>query len=330
MRRIRILGTGKYLPDHIVTAEEIDVKLNVRPGTAKKISGVEIRHYAQGESSSQMAAKAIRLALEDACLQIEDIDCIIGASGSMEQPIPCNAALIQEALGLLDCGIPAFDINSTCLSFVTALDTISYLVESGRYERVLLVSSEIASIALNPEEIKNYSLFGDGAVAVVIGKSKEDESSHIISSKMVTYSRGAHLSEVLGGGTKLHPREHNKDTEKNFLFSMEGVKLFELVFHKMDAFMEALFQSTTLCLEDIKMVIPHQASKSGMEHMRRKLGIPKEKFMSIVHNHGNIIAASIPMAFHEAIQQGKIKRGDLVLFIGTSAGLSIGGIILEY
>jgi 3-oxoacyl-[acyl-carrier-protein] synthase-3 len=250
----------------------------------------------------------------------------------MEQPIPCTAALIQKELGLEKSGIPSFDINSTCLSFVVALDTISYLVDCGRYKNVLIVSSEVSSAALNWKDEKSAALFGDGGAAIVLGKTPKGESSKIIYANMKTYSEGSEWSQVYGGGTKFAPNLENvrEETMKHFLFSMDGQKIFKMAKKLLPKFVKEMMEESNKSLDTIEMVIPHQASKSAMGLMRKNLKVPKEKWMDIVSNHGNMIAASIPIALYEGIKQEKIQRGNHVLLLGTSAGLSIGGVIFEY
>jgi 3-oxoacyl-[acyl-carrier-protein] synthase-3 len=328
-RKIKILGLGKYLPKRIVTSKEIDIKLGVRDGWTENKSGVNTRHYIEKETASEMGALAIIQALKDAKLSIKDIDCLICASGTMEQAIPCTATLISEKFGDDLFGIPAFDFNSTCLSFVTALDHISYAIDAGRYNKVIIVSSEISSVGLNWDQRESCALFGDGAVAVIIGKSNENEDSRIISSRMETYSKGAHLSEIRGGGTKIHSREYKEETKDDFLFDMDGRAIFRLSSKLIEDFVEKLLPNN-MDISDMKIVVPHQASAMAMRIIRGKLGIPEEKFISIIYNHGNVIAASIPLALNEAIKQNKLNRGDKFMLIGTSAGLSIGGIVLEY
>ena len=158
--------------------------------------------------------RKLQKAVEDAKLTWDDIDCIICGSGTIQQAIPSTASLIQEQLGLQHSGIPCFDINSTCLSFITALDTISYAIECGRYKNVVIISSEISSVGLNWGQNESSILFGDGAAAVVI--TKGDHSSSIIASHMETYSSGAHLSEIRGGGTMIHPREYSEERKEDF------------------------------------------------------------------------------------------------------------------
>lgn len=329
-RNIRILGTGKYLPSKVVTSAELDEKMGLREGWVEKKSGVKVRHVVDGEVNSDMAVKAIEQALKNANMKKEDLDCIVSTSASFDQPLPCQASLIKEKMGFQDHPIPAFDIDSTCLSFVVGLDTLSYLVEAGRYKNVVLVSSEISSLAINSEQPESYSLFGDGACAVIISKSTDEETSTIQTSLLETYPEGVHMTEVRGGGTNFHSRHHSEKTKTEYLFDMDGRAVFRLSSRLINGFMERLFNDTGLTVQDMDMVIPHQASGMAMNLMRKKLNVPEEKYMNIIENHGNTISASIPMALHEAIVQNRIKRGDKVLLLGTSAGLSIGGLIFEY
>lgn len=327
-RKVKILGTGSYVPTRVVKAEEIDALIGKAKGWSEKKSGVKQRYFVERETASYMAAKAVKSAIEDANLSLSDIDCIVSASGTNEQAIPCNAALIQKQLGLQDSGIPCFDFNSTCLSFVTALDIMSYAIDQKRFQHVLIVSSEISSVGLNWDQLESSILFGDGACAFILSQS--DTSSGIIASKMETYSEGAEFSEIRGGGTKIHPRNFSEKTVNDFLFDMDGRAIFKLSYKRLPGFLEGLFEQTRFSIKDMQMVIPHQASASAMKIIRKKLDVKEERFMSIIENYGNVIAASIPLAFHEALRLGKLKRGDLVLLLGTSAGLSIGGIVLEY
>lgn len=327
MRNVRIRSMEKQLPTRIVTSEEIDKKLGLPNGWTEKKSGVKQRHYVENETASDLAAQAIVKALNKADLSLDDIDAIICTSGTMEQAIPCTAALIHEKLAP-NKPIPAFDINSTCLSFVTGLDVISHLIHSGTYKRAILVSSEVASVGLNDKQKESYVLFGDAAVACIIEQSDKMEASKIYASKMETYSEGAHYTEIRGGGTGLHPNFPH-DPEDN-LFDMNGRKIYKLSARVIQPFVSQLLETANLQMEDLKAVVPHQASGMAMRLIGKKLGIPAHKLVNVIENYGNTIAASIPLALHEAIQRGDIQRGDTIMLLGTSAGLSVGGIVLDY
>jgi 3-oxoacyl-[acyl-carrier-protein] synthase-3 len=330
-RRVRIVSTGKYMPSRIVTDEEMDLRLQTPKGWVRKTTDVAIRHFADDhETASYMGARAAEAALKEAGLRFADIDCLVCTSGTREQPLPSTASLIQQALGEGMSGVPAFDIDATCISFLVGLDLMSYLVEAGRYRHVLLVSTEIASAGLNWSDKESAALFGDGAAAVIIGPAEEEEQSRIVGSSIRTYSDGAKWSEVRGGGTRMPAREHNALTEADFLFHMNGQAIFRMASKLLPEFVAELLAPSGLRMGDFTAVIPHQGSAMAMRLMSKKLGISKEQLVYITPNHGNTIAASIPMGLHEAVRQGKIRRGDRVLLIGTAAGLSLGGMILVY
>lgn len=330
IRNVKILGTGKYLPARRIYSDEMDRRLGTPDGWTLRKTDVRVRHFADGETASAMGAAAAEEALKDAGLKLSDIDCLVCTSGTAEQPIPSTGSLIQKAMGGEDSGIPSFDVNSTCLSFLTGFDLLSYLVEAGRYERVLLVSTEIASVGLNWNHKESGALFGDGAAAVVIGRSAEEEDSRIICSRMETYSKGARYSEIRGGGTRIHPREHGPGREEDFLFHMDGKAIFKMAAKLLPSFVDKLLRPAGLSMADIQHVIPHQGSAMAMRLITSRLGISQEQLVYITPNHGNTIAASIPMGLHEAAVQGRMKRGDRVLLLGTSAGLSLGGMVLVY
>jgi 3-oxoacyl-[acyl-carrier-protein] synthase-3 len=327
-RKIKILSTGYYLPKRIVPGAEVDRVLGLRPGSSEKMSGVAERRYVTDETSSQMGAYALMSALERSGIRYTDLDAIISASGTGEQELPCTAALIQKHLNQKGHPIPCFDINSTCLSFVTGFDLASSLIATGRYKTIAIVSTEIASVGLNPKQHEAYSLFGDGAAAVIVTCPNPGETSGVLYAKMNTFSEGSDHCKIEGGGSK-YPPKNNPDPEK-FLFSMDGRKVFKLVLETIPGFFETALQESGMSLDQIDLIIPHQASGSGMELVRRKLGIDPSKYVDILAKHGNMIAASIPLALHYSIESGRLQRGQKAMLLGTSAGMSIGTLIFEY
>lgn len=323
---------GAHLPKRIVDSVELDEKLGLSAGTLEKLSGVKSRRYVgENETASMMGAYACMGALENGGLRYEDIDAIVCASGTSEQPIPCTAALIQKALGKEESGTACFDVNSTCLGFVVGLDVVSSMIQGGRFKRVLLVSSDIASVGLPWHHHEACALFGDGAVATVLEATPAGEGSHILGSHLKTYSSGSDICEIPGGGTRVHPRNIERGQEdRRFLFNMDGRRVYKQASQVLPKFIREFTERVGLTLQDCALVIPHQASGSAMTIMRRKLNVEKNKWMNIIEDHGNMIAASIPLALKIAIDQGKIKRGDKITLIGTSAGFSVGAIALEY
>ena len=331
IRKIKITSTGKYLPKTVVTAEEIDEKLGVEKGWSAKKSGCLTRCFAnEEETSPYMAAEAIREALDKAGLEFSDCDALISTSGTPAQPIPCTAALIQEELGELESGIPSYDINATCLSFIAGVESLSYQMQLEKYQRVILVSSERGSVGLNFNEKESASLMGDGAVAVILERTPEGESSAILASRIETYAKGAHWAEIRGAGTNIHPIRGN-GKEEDFYFSMNGRQIFKLASSLIEGFTDRLMsEAQGLTMDEMKLVIPHQASMMALKLVQNKLKLSDDKFYIFVEDHGNQVSASIPTGLHNAIEEGKIKRGDKVYLMGTGAGFSIGGLVLEY
>jgi len=327
-RMVKILGTGKYLPQREVSAKELAQKIGSTEEWIAKKSGVMTRYFVDNETSAYMGAKAAIEALESAGLKLEDIDAVVSAGGVMQQSIPCTATLIQKELGMDGSGIPAFDINTTCLGFITAFDTLSSMIISGRYKNILIICSDIASVGLDWNHFESCTLFGDGAAAVIIGPTPQMETSKIHSARIETYCEGTDYCQIEGGGTKLHPRDHSKGIDKRFLFQMDGRAVFKLASKKILPFMTRLLQA--FCLKDISLFIPHQASVMAIRILKQKLGLDDTRIINIASKFGNMIAASIPFALHQAIQQKKVKRGDRLVLFGTSAGFSIGGLVLEY
>lgn len=328
MTNVKIAAMGSYLPKKIVTDDIFDKRFNLEKGTTFKKSGVKIRHYVESETQVDMAVYAIKEAFKN--IEDKSIDCIVFAGGTPQQLIPCTASLIQQALGREFSSIPCFDINSTCLSFVTAFDTISYLIDYGKYRKVLLISSDIASLGINYKDFNSSILFGDGAVAAILEKTPDNETSKILTYNFKTYAEGAQCARILGGSSYLPFYKCTQENKDEYFFHMDGLKLYEIASKHIVKIFNYALNSQNLTIDDIKLVIPHQASLMAMKLIQKKLKIPTEKYMYNIENQGNTIASSIPLCLDFAIKNNMIKRGDKVVLLGTSAGLSIGVMIFEY
>lgn len=327
MSRIKIVSMGKYLPQNKVLSSDLDTKFSLPSGSIAKKSGLISRHFVQPhETTSYMGAKAALEALKNANLKLTDIDVIVSACGVGEQAIPSTATLIQKQLGLETSAIACFDINSTCLSFLSALDIMAYLIEARRYKRALIVSSDIPSAGINWQDMDTCTIFGDGAAACIIEKS--DGSSRIIGRHMETHSIGANYCKLEAGGTRIPPS--HPESVNHALFYMNGKKVFKLARRIITNTKEVIFTQAGLTNNDIDWFVPHQASLLAMHHVRKSLNIAPEKFVDIFATHGNQMACSIPTALYSLIESHKLKRGHLIYLFGTGAGISSGGIIMEY
>ena len=326
MYNLKILSTGIYLPSKTIESVYYDKKFNLPLGTVERKSGIFSRHIAENETVSEMGAKAALNAISKIDFNIDDIDCIIGASGVTQQLLPCNASLIAKELNLSE--IACFDVNSTCLSFVCAMDIASSLIQANRYKNILIVSSDISSVGLNYDDMKSCVLFGDGACAVLV--TKTNDNSKIITTNIKTYPQGSEYACIKGGGSGLYSTKINKNNKKDYLFNMDGEKIYALASKHMLKFLNDTLKMTNCTFEDIKLVIPHQASGMSLKLLQRKLKISNEKVLFNIKYLGNTIAASIPLGLNEAIESNRIQRGDKILLLGTSAGLTIGAMIIEY
>ena len=301
MRKIQFTGYGVELPRNTVDF------------------GGQTRYRISGEEKQiSLAVSACEKALENANITVNDIDCIVSASAVGIQPIPCMAALIHEKIAKRT-SIPALDINTTCTSFMTALDTMSYLLEAGRYKRILIFSCDVASRALNPKQKESFQLFSDGAVAFIIEKT--DKEIGVIDAMQKTWSEGAHSTEIRGGLSNLHPENYSEETKEEFMFDMNGKTVLSLSMKKIPEMMKEFLENNDMKISDIDMVVPHQASVA-MPIVMEKLGVTEDRFINEVKEFGNMVSASVPLALAHGLENRKIKNGDTILLIGTAAGLT--------
>jgi 3-oxoacyl-[acyl-carrier-protein] synthase-3 len=326
---VKIAGLGWYLPVRRVPSAELAQRFIVAPGLIERTTGVRERRYASGETASGMAAAAARMALEHAEIQSGELDAIIGASSAPQQCIPCTAALVQRELGAPEGRSLCFDINATCLSFLVALQTAAQFIAAGVYRHVLIFSSEIASPSLDPNQWESAALFGDAAAAAVLSRSAPGEPSTIWHARFATYSSGADLTQCLGGGTLHHPNDPRTSPEMN-MFHMQGLAVFRQAVRIMRPFLDQFFETLDWQREQVNTVVPHQASRHGVEQLSDRLGFREQQVFSNLGERGNCVAASIPLALAEAVHAGRIRRDDRVVLLGTGAGLTVGALALTY
>jgi 3-oxoacyl-[acyl-carrier-protein] synthase III len=325
---LKIAGLGRYLPSRVVPSSELESLCNLPEGWVERRNGVRERRWASGETSSFMAAQAALEALAEAGLQPGELDLVINASGTAEQAIPDTGALILRQLGLGRSGIPAMTVHTTCLSFITALEVAANYLNSGRFTRILIASSDIASCGINLNQPESATLVGDAAAAVVVQRPGEGEPSRICHAHFRTYGDGAYLTAIMGGGSARHPHKpgHQPDDD---LFRMDGPAVLRLVREFDERFLEELVPGLSKSLTDIDLVVPHQSSRVGLQLLRR-YGWPEARIVQTLGVLGNCVAASIPATLYQAVRDGRVERGDKVLLVGTGAGLSLGGLVLVY
>ena len=329
MLAVKIAGLGSFLPARRVTNAELERTLGIAANWIERATGVCERRYVTDETQVSMAVAATHKALVQAQLDVSDLDAIVFASAAPQQAIPCTAAFLQRALGAPEGRSACFDINATCLSFLFALQSVAHLVAAGVYRNVLICSSEIGSRSLNPHERESAVLFGDAAAAAVITRSQPDEKSSFCHALFETYSGGADLAVIEGGGTLHHPNDVTTDAEMN-MFHMEGPAIFKLGASLIGPFLDRFFSALEWQRDDVQHLIPHQASRHALEQLTRRVGFTKEQLFLNIMERGNCIGASIPLALSEAVEQQRVQRGDYVLLLGTGAGLTLGATALIY
>lgn len=278
------------------------------------------------ESQLSLAVLACQRALDKAGMEITEVDCIVSASAVGIQPIPCTAALIHEQIAA-GTEIPAIDINTTCTSFISALDTFAYLIEAGRYRNVLIVSSEVSSLGLNPKQKESYELFSDGAAAFIFSKSA-DRTKGVLASQQKTLSEGAHDTEIRGGGSALPPYHYTEENKEEYQFDMQGIKALSIIYKKLPELFQGFLAQNQLTLEEIDLIVPHQASRA-LALMMKRMNVPKDLFIDKVSELGNMVSASVPYVFCEGLEEGRIKKDDTILLLGTAAGLTVNFLLLN-
>ena len=326
-RPLRILGTGISTPQQWLDSADLDARLGLAPGTVQARTGVARRGHEPARNAAEVSAEAALAAMNASGIDASDINAVICANASADQAMPCNAALLHRELGLAR--IPAFDVNASCIGFLMGLDLVASLLQSGRYRRVLLTSCDLASRALDPTDLDTFGLFGDGAAAAVLEMSDDNDGPALLAARFETWSESAHACEIPGGGSRFAPMRYDGDYREISTFRMDGKRLYRAAAEQFDRFVGELLDDADVALADIDRVVPHQASQLGMQHIFKRIGVPRERVEDIFAAHGNQVSASLPTALHHALSSGRLARGDNALLIGTAAGVTLGGAVLR-
>jgi 3-oxoacyl-[acyl-carrier-protein] synthase-3 len=326
-------GFGAALPGKLVASVEIDRRLGKAEGWLERACGVVSRHVAgPDETQERLGAAAARIALADAGLNLADIDLMLFGASVGRQPIPATAPLIKRELGGEDLAFPAYDVNATCLSALVGLDVAGLHLAAGRARHVLVVTSEIASRALPwADAPETAGLFGDGAAAFVLSAAGNSTrgGARFGGFHMETFADGYDACTLAAGGTGIDYHTDPAGFARSAYFRMDGKALYRVSAAAMPGFLDRLLTQAGLTREDIDLVVPHQASPHALAHIIRRGGFAPDKVFDRVRSIGNQVAASIPVALSLAREAGRIQPGMRILLVGTSAGVSLGGAILE-
>lgn len=326
MLRAKIAGIGYYVPENVVTNDDLAKKMTTSDEWIRERSGIEQRRYfTPGKDTvANMGARAAEMALERAGLQAEDIDFIIFATLNPDYMFPGSGVLLQRELNLHGKGTPALDIRTQCSGFIYGLSIADQFIKTGMYKRVLMVGSEIHSSGLDfSDRGRDVTvLFGDGAGAVIL-EATEEEGRGVLTTHL--HANGEHaerLAVLTPSGSEERHITHEMIDEGKIYPTMNGRYVFKFAVEKFpEVIMEAL-NATGHKPEDIDMFIPHQANLRIAEAVRKTLGLPSEKVHNNIMKYGNTTAASIPIALNEAWELGKVKEGDLVCLAAFGSGFT--------
>lgn len=321
---LKIIATGIAVPPARITSSMLDTRLGKPAGYVQKRSGIVWRYHATDDASqAELAAQALHNALNAGSLSPSSVDLLICASAIAVQALPCSATHILKAASM-PAGMAGFDINSSCVSFISALEVAAGLLNTGIYRRIAIVSADIASRGIDWAHEESSLIFGDGAACAIVERG--DGSSGILASLIEMYPQGSELCEIRAGGTRRNPRAGMNDSD--FLFHMQGKPLFRYASSLINGYLARLLEKSGVTLAEMATVIPHQASHLSLEHMRKRLNIPQSVLIDIYRHYGNQVAASIPTALHEAVISGRWISGRPAMMIGTAAGLTLAGMVL--
>ena len=316
-----IRGVGMYLPEKVLTNDDISEFVDTSHEWIFERTGIRQRHIAsEDQMTSDLAYMSALDAIQDANINATDIDLIILATSTPDQVFPSTAVKLQDMLNIRDGA--AFDIHAVCSGFIYALSTADNFIKSGKYKRILVIGSEVYSRILNWKDRATCVLFGDAAGAFILEGQNNDIRSGIIDS--VIKSDGQYRSKLYcDGGPSMRPRTDN-------FINMDGKEVYKHAVEKQTIIVEELLDSAGFGIESIDWFVPHQANLRILQTTAKKLKIKEEKIIVTVDKHANTSSASIPVAMTTAIKENKIKRGDMLLLEAFGAGFTWGAVLLRY
>jgi 3-oxoacyl-[acyl-carrier-protein] synthase-3 len=325
-RRSAILGTGSELPSKVVTNRDLEKMVDTSDEWITVRTGIkERRVLEEGKGNADMAFQAAKRALEDAGMEGKDLDAIIMGTVSPDYPFPSSACILEDMLGARNAF--SFDVSAACSGFLNAIAVADLYICAGKVNNALVVGSDTLSRLLNWQDRTTCILFGDGAGAVVLGAS--ENGSGILSTKLRTDGAYAKTLYVPAGGS-LKPASPQTVRNNEHTIAMNGKEVFKTAVRAMEDISRQALEEAGVTIEQVSLVVPHQANKRIIVALAERLGVPMEKVMVNLEKYGNTSAASIPVALDEARKQGRIKAGDIVLLNAFGAGFAWGAAVVKF
>ncbi|TRZ94810.1 ketoacyl-ACP synthase III [bacterium] len=325
MKKVGVIGVGEYLPKKVLTNADLEKVVDTSDEWITTRTGIKERRIAhKNEATSDLAVKASHEALENAGLKPEDLELIIVATITPDMSFPATASLVQSELGANKA--VCFDVSAACAGFIYALAIGQQFIAGGAYKNALIIGAETLSRVTDWKDRNTCVLFGDGAGAAVLAEVK---SGGILSTYLGCDGTKSDLLKLPGGGSRIPASQETLEKGLHYL-KMQGNEIFKLAVTIMaDAAQVALKQAGLEC-KDIDLVIPHQANIRIIMAMAKKLKLPEEKVYLNIERYGNMSSASTATAFCEAVQEGRVKKGDVILLDAFGAGLVWGACIIKW
>ncbi len=325
--RAKISSVGTYVPPRLLTNADLERMVATNDQWIVERTGIRERHIADpGVATSDLAAQAARCCLAKRGIAADEVEVILVATVTPDMLFPATACLVQEKVGAK--GAWGFDLSAACSGFPYALQVGAKLVESGAHKRVLVIGADVMSSIIDYTDRSTCVIFGDGAGAVLIEPCDEGEVGLVDYVHEIDGS-GA-LSLYMPGGGSLHPPTAETVAAKMHYVHQDGGAVFKVAVRKMVELSETLLKRNGLTAADVDLFIPHQANKRIILSTAEKLGMPEEKIVINIGEYGNTTAATIPLAIHTAMEQGRLKRGATVLLASFGGGYTVGATLLRW
>jgi 3-oxoacyl-[acyl-carrier-protein] synthase-3 len=326
MAYAHITGWGMYVPKKVLTNDDLAKMVDTNDEWIRDRTGIRERHIAEKhDTTASLAVEAATNALRMAKLPPTEIELIIVATSSPEYTFPSTASIVQDRLGAEKAG--AFDLSAACTGFIYALNMASQSVRSGQIKSALIIGSETLSRIVDWTDRSTCILFGDGAGAFVVQAS--EEPGGVLSAVLRSDGSGRDLLAIPGGGSA-HPATNETVTKKMHFIHMNGNEVFRFATRVMAAASKEAMDKAGLEVDDVQLIVPHQANYRIIQAAARGLKLPMERFAVNVEKYGNTSTASIPIAVCEAVEQGLLQRGDNTVLVGFGAGLTWGSLAIRW
>lgn len=321
-----IIGIGHSYPEGILTNADLEKIVDTSDEWITTRTGIKQRHKAaDNEYTSQFGTRAALQALERAGLEPTDIDIIVCATTTPDQIMPSTGALIQARIGATNAA--GMDVFAACSGFLYGLTMVESMIRTGQIKHALVIGAEVLTKYVDYTDRSTCVIFGDGAGAAVVGPVPEGKG--ILATKIRSDGRYEEQLYAPGGGTKLGTTHETIDQRQHF-FKMKGNELFKVAVRSMADISAEMLDKTGYTVEDVDIVIPHQANQRITDAVAARLGVPEEKVYSNIAEHGNTSSASIPIAIDECVEKGKIKEGSLVLLTAFGGGVTWGATLIRF